>query len=159
MTKDMAFQMSQAGCVGVWYGLESGSQEMLDRMNKKATIDQYRKVIEINRKYFEYEDYTFIVGTPGETDETVNESIQFCKEMEITPSAVFFMTPYPGTPLWHELVMTGRVVPEDLNWLEDYVLGLDEQGKIMAMNLTDYEDQKVIDWHDKFIDETGAMNK
>jgi len=147
--KEMVQAMKDSGCEGICYGLESGSQKMLNVMNKKVTIRQYGKAIELNKKYFDYEDYTFIVGTPGETDETIEETEKFIKQMDIKPSAVFYMTPYPGTPLFNNLATEGKVFPNDNDWMEKFVLSLGEQGEQMVMNLTDYSDEKVKEWHDR----------
>ena len=96
---------------------------------RKVTLDQYRKAIELNHKYFKYEDYSFIVGTPGESDKTIQESIDFCKEMGIKPNVVFFMTPYPGTPLFNELKNTNyhfRSIVDNVDRFENWISSLDE---------------------------------
>uniref|UniRef100_A0A6M3IUK7 Putative vitamin B12-binding domain containing protein n=1 Tax=viral metagenome TaxID=1070528 RepID=A0A6M3IUK7_9ZZZZ len=161
--EEMVKAMADAGCIGLWYGLESGSQKMLDGMNKKITIKQYEKAIELNRKYFQYEDYTFIIGSPGETDETIQESIVFCKRMDIIPTAAFFMTPYPGTPLFKMLMMEDpefRKMALDIDKFEDWILTLNEQGEKMAWNCSmGVSDGKVYEWHQRFMEETDAMNK
>jgi radical SAM superfamily enzyme YgiQ (UPF0313 family) len=163
MTEDLIKLMKDSGCVGLCYGLESGSQRILNEMNKKVTLDQYRKAIRLNQKYFDYQDYTFIVGMPSETSESVRESINFCKEMNITPSAVFYMTPYPGTPLFNSLILQDDIHPtidtNNLDEYEKYVLSLGEQGEQLIWNLTDFPDNQVIEWHDTFIEETNAWNK
>jgi len=162
--EEMVFAMAEAGCIGIWYGLESGSQRTLDGMNKKITIRQYEKAIELNRRFFEFEDYTFIIGSPGETEETVQESIDFCKRMEIAPTAVFFMTPYPGTPLFKMLVkedLDFRKIVLDVDRYEEWILSLGEQGEKMVWNCTlgTAKDIEVIEWHQRFLEETGAWNK
>jgi len=162
MDEELAGAMYSAGCVGVCYGLESGSQKMLDRMNKKANVDDYRRAIEISKGFFPYEDYTFIVGTPGETDETIAASVNFCEEMGIVPSAVFYMTPYPGTSLFEELKKTNFIfakIVNNMNGFEWWVSQLGEQGEQMAWNCSGSPDYKVHEWHRWMIEETGAMNK
>jgi radical SAM superfamily enzyme YgiQ (UPF0313 family) len=160
--EEMVRLMAEAGCIGLWYGLESGSQYILDRMNKKIAVNQYRRAIGLNRKYFKYEDYTFIVGCPSESDETVQESINFCKEMEICPSAVFFMTPYPGSHLFNELLRNDPEFLDMVNTIdlfEGWVESLGEQGEHIAWNCSGAPDEKLKEWHQKFIEETGALNK
>jgi len=162
VNEDVIRAMADAGCIGLWYGLESGSQKMLNSMNKKVTIRQYEEAIALNRKYFKYEDYTFIVGSPRETDETIQESIDFCKRMGVIPTAVFFMTPYPGTPLWRMLLSNDKKFREmalDIDRLEEWILTLNEQGERMAWNCSGAPDEKAYEWHQKFIEETGAWNK
>jgi radical SAM superfamily enzyme YgiQ (UPF0313 family) len=159
--EEMVSAMVESGCEGICYGLESGSQKMLDVMNKKITVEQYENAIALNKKFFKYQDYTFIVGTPGETDETIDESIQFCKRNEITPTAVFFMTPYPGTPLFENLLKSDpgfsqMVKDEDL--FEQWLMTLSEQGEQIAWNCSGADDSKVYEWHIRFLEETKAWN-
>lgn len=162
MTEDLVGMMADAGCEGLCYGLESGSQRMLDAMNKRVTLEQYRRAIAFNKKYFKYEDYTFIVGTPGETWDTVKESVRFCKDEGVTPSAVFYMTPYPGTPLFERLrrgdARFGAMV-EDGEALERFVMSLGEQGERLAWNCSGRPDEEVREWHQYFVEETGAWNR
>ncbi|MBW8001712.1 MAG: B12-binding domain-containing radical SAM protein [Planctomycetes bacterium] len=160
MTDELAETMASAGCLGVCYGLESASQVMLDRMNKKVSVDQYRKAIEINKRHFVYEDYTFVIGTPGETDGTVAESVNFCEEMGITPTSVFYMTPYPGTPLFSELVRTNKEFRYMVCYLyTKWISGLGEQGEQVAWDCCGVGIKKLHEWKELFIEETGAWNK
>ena len=163
MNKDMASMMKDAGCVGVCYGFESGSQEMLDVMNKHVILDNYRRAVEISKEYFVYEDYTFMINMFGETDETVQESIDFCKEVDIVPSAVFFTTVYPGTKMFEMLVEQGKIFPNDYAWMEKYILCLDEQGEDMKWSdmlwWSKYSVDHVKQWHKEFIGKTNAWNK
>jgi len=103
------------------------------------------------------------VGSPGETDETIQESINFCKRMDIVPTAIFYMTPYPGTPLFEMLMMEDpefRKMVLDVDSFEDWILTLNEQGEKMAWNCSmGTSDEKVYGWHQKFIEETGTWNK
>jgi len=162
MTEALVDQMRWAGCEGICYGLESGSQRMLDVMNKKITVDQYRRAIALNKGNFTYEDYTFIVGTPGETWDTVKESVQFCKDEGIVPSAVFYMTPYPGTPLFKKLCLSSKkfaIIYEDKVKFEEFILRLGEQGEQMVWNCSGRPDEEVKEWHRYFLEETKAWNR
>lgn len=98
---DILGPMAEAGCVWIGYGVESGSQVMLDAMNKKATIEQAKKAIMNTRKAGIYPNTTFIFGYPGETLQTVQETIDFKREMCLDCGS-FFATPYPGAPLFDE---------------------------------------------------------
>jgi p-methyltransferase len=76
--------MQQSGCCGVFLGIESGDQGMLDRMNKRADIEQYRSGI---RNLHERGIFTFIsliVGFPGETEQSVRRTIEFLEETRPT---------------------------------------------------------------------------
>jgi anaerobic magnesium-protoporphyrin IX monomethyl ester cyclase len=95
-------RMAEAGCVWIGYGIESGSQKMLDAMNKKATVEQAREAIANTRKAGIYPNTTFIFGYPGESLGTIQETVNFKREMGLECGS-FFATPYPGTPLYDEV--------------------------------------------------------
>jgi radical SAM PhpK family P-methyltransferase len=71
--------MAQSGCKGVFLGIESGSPAILKNMNKAATIEKYAKGMALLRDNGILTFGSFIVGFPGETDETVSETIEFIK--------------------------------------------------------------------------------
>jgi p-methyltransferase len=80
--------MQKSGCRGVFLGIESGDQEMLDNMNKKVKVEQYKTGI---RKLHECGIFTFvsiIIGFPGETEKSVQNTITFMEETQPT----FFKT-------------------------------------------------------------------
>jgi len=158
-------KMADSGCIGLCYGLETASPKMLETINKRITVEQYRKAVSLNQKYFpDYQDYTFMVNLPWEEDEDVQLSIDFCKEMGIVPTAVFYMTCYPGTPFWKRMVFVEKKAPIDnVSWLEKYILKLGEQGEGMLWSdmlwWSDYSPEKIEERHKKFMEETGAWNK
>jgi radical SAM PhpK family P-methyltransferase len=67
--------LKQSGCDGVFLGLESGSNEILKNMNKAAAVEEYLKGIELLKEYEIVTFGSFIIGFPGETPETVRETI------------------------------------------------------------------------------------
>lgn len=70
---------AESGCKGVFLGIESGSPTILQKMNKAATVEKYARGIERLRSHGILTFGSFIVGFPGETPETVDESIDFVK--------------------------------------------------------------------------------
>lgn len=102
-------KMKNSNCVSISYGFESGSQRMLDSMNKKQTIEQMERVIELNRKYGLPIPVSFILGMPGETQKTVVETMKFCFRNNIPLDSLMFATPYPGTPIYEFAIETGRI--------------------------------------------------
>lgn len=102
LNEEMLFWMKKAGCVRINVGIESGSQKILDYLNKKINIDncisnlQYAKKIGIEVMGF------FLTGIPGETDEDILESINFAKQT-CDYILVDTLKVYPGTPLFDKL--------------------------------------------------------
>jgi p-methyltransferase len=91
--------MAQSGCKGVFLGVESGSPTILTNMNKSATVEKYTKGIEWLRQYGILTFASMITGFPGETDATVQESIDFIRETkpDYFRSQMWYCE--PGTPI------------------------------------------------------------
>lgn len=123
-------RMAEVGCVWIGYGIESGSQKILDAMNKKATVERAKQAIIETRRAGIFANTTFIFGYPGETKETIQETIDFKRELGIECSS-FFATPYPGTPLYDQ----ARLQIKDE---ESFILSLGNASEL-SMNLTQFD--------------------
>ncbi len=92
--------MKEAGCWQLRYGLESGSQEVLNLIQKHATLEQSRRAIELTHKAG-IESYAFfLIGNPGETKDTIRQTINFAKSLPLDVFKMNFLTPLPGSNLW-----------------------------------------------------------
>ena len=80
--------------------LQSGSDTVLKRMNRKYTTDEYRNIVKLIRKYMPNAGITtdIIVGFPGETEEEFSETLEFVKEIKFSKIHVFKYSPRKGTP-------------------------------------------------------------
>ena len=154
MTEDLIATMAEAGCILIGYGLESGSQRMLDVMKKRVTVDQAREAVRLTQRYLGWADCSFVIGTPGETKQTIRETVDFCKGLNLTPEVIFFMTPYPGTELYEMALKQGKIPDE-----EEYLLNLGEQGEEVRVNFTDMSDEELYKIQGEMIAELGAWNK
>jgi radical SAM PhpK family P-methyltransferase len=94
--------MAESGCKGVFLGIESGSPRILENMNKSATIEKYAKGIEMLRQHNIMTFGSFIVGFPGETDETVQETIDFINANKPDYYRAQMWYCEPGTPIQNE---------------------------------------------------------
>jgi hopanoid biosynthesis associated radical SAM protein HpnJ len=88
-------------------GYESGNQQILHNIKKGMLIDVARKFSADCRKLGVTIHGTFIVGLPGETKETIEETIRFAQEVNPHTIQVSLAAPYPGTELYREAVMKG----------------------------------------------------
>ncbi len=154
MTEDLIATMKNSGCVLIGYGIESGSQEMLDIMNKKVTVEQARQAVKLTQKYLGWADCSFMIGTPGETRETIQETVEFCKELGLTPEVIFFATPYPGTELYNIAKTQNKIGDE-----EDFISRLGEQGEQIMVNFTDFTDEDLKAIKEEMVSELNAWNK
>jgi radical SAM PhpK family P-methyltransferase len=91
--------MARSGCKGVFLGIESGSPRILTNMNKSATVEKYAKGIEWLRQHGILTFGSFITGFPGETEETVNETLEFIQQTrpDYYRSQMWYCE--PGTPI------------------------------------------------------------
>jgi anaerobic magnesium-protoporphyrin IX monomethyl ester cyclase len=108
LTKELLTTMRDAGCVSVWSGVESGSQEVLDAMHKGITTEQTMRVFGWIRELGLKPAPNVILGFPGETKESAWKTIKFVEK--ISPNEVGFYniaTPFPGTPLYDSVKKNG----------------------------------------------------
>jgi radical SAM superfamily enzyme YgiQ (UPF0313 family) len=106
-------RLQDAGCRMLLYGIESGSQEMLNRMKKGITIEQIRQAISMTRKAGIKATGFFILGHPGETEQTMQETVKLIKECKFFDVGVFLFTPLPGSEAYHDIREHGTF---DENW-------------------------------------------
>ena len=89
----------EAGVWNIFFGVESGSQEMLDRMHKGITLDEVRRAIKMTHEAHIRSQCSFIIGMPGETRDTIQETLDFVKETNPSSAGYCFACPFPQTEL------------------------------------------------------------
>jgi radical SAM superfamily enzyme YgiQ (UPF0313 family) len=108
VSKDLFATMKNSGCVGVAVGMESGSQKILDAMQKGITLQQVVKTCCMAREVGLTIEPIVILGFPGETKETAWETILFVERVCPDYLGTFAIaTPYPGTPLYEMVKENG----------------------------------------------------
>lgn len=95
--EDTYKMLSDYGCEQVSWGIESGSQYILDRMNKQINVSDNYNVINWSKKYNINNRAFFIIGFPGETKETLEETKKFIINSDPDQYFVSTFVPYPGT--------------------------------------------------------------
>ncbi len=100
---DVLALMKRAGCVQVAIGFESGSQRVLDLINKNSKVELNLEAARMVREAGLRLRGCFIIGTPGETAEDVAQTEKFMKQARTDFSSVHYLTPYPGTALYEQV--------------------------------------------------------
>lgn len=100
MDKEMLVMMKKAGCFQLYYGIESGSQRILDRMNKEITLEQIRRVVKETRDAGLEVRGQFMFGYPSETREDIEDTIALSCELNIDYAEFGVTVPLPGTKLY-----------------------------------------------------------
>lgn len=103
--------MRRAGCDMINFGVESGHPEILSRIKKEVDLDRVRDAFERCRALGIRTYATFLVGAPGETEETMRTTIDFARSIRPTLAAFNVATAYPGTPMYDEAVAAGVATP------------------------------------------------
>lgn len=101
-TEEMLYAMKQAGCVYILFGVESGSNNILNSVNKDITVEKVRNKVKLALDLGLSVTCTFSIGHPNDTEETIEETIQLIKELKSYGASIStsIVTPYPGTQLW-----------------------------------------------------------
>jgi anaerobic magnesium-protoporphyrin IX monomethyl ester cyclase len=94
--------MKQSGCEGVFLGIESGNDDILKNMNKATTVEKYLAGIKLLKEYGILTYGSFIVGFPGETERTVQDTLHFIKESGLDFFRAQLWYCEPVTPIWRK---------------------------------------------------------
>ena len=111
--KETYEKMKKAGVKHLYYGLESGNQDVLNFYNKNATIEQIRKAIELSSKMDFFTVGTFILGAPIETKKHIEKTIKFACSLPLDAVIFTILTYKYGSPLWIEAVKEGKIKESD----------------------------------------------
>ncbi|MFT4979734.1 MAG: anaerobic magnesium-protoporphyrin IX monomethyl ester cyclase [Myxococcota bacterium] len=95
--------MKAAGCVQVDFGVESGSQRILNQMKKGTRTSDIEEAFALVHDVGLRTGASFIFGSPGEEAEDVLETIALADRIQSDWTVFFFSTPYPGTELWQQV--------------------------------------------------------
>lgn len=99
--------MKEAGCWQIWYGIESGSQYVLDTIRKHITIEQIKKAVRMTSDAGINPCGFFIIGSPSETRESLRATIKLALELPLDEAHFSFMTPFPGSEIYHRAAEYG----------------------------------------------------
>ncbi len=107
--------MKKAGCWQVAFGLESGDQGMLERMKKGTTLEQNREAVMAAKKAGLNVRAYFVLGIPGETHQSVRNTIDFAKSLPLDVVTFYTITLYPGSDLYENVKNEGKVLHQDFS--------------------------------------------
>ena len=116
VTKELLVKMKAAGCISVWYGVESGTQPVLDAMRKGISPAKTIRTFKWTREAGLRPEPNIVIGFPGETKESDWKTIKFVER--ISPdllSSFTIATPYPGTPLYDLVKKNGWLKVTDFD--------------------------------------------
>jgi len=140
INQDLLRAMKQAGCHHIAYGIESGNQEILARINKKVQKEKIQEIIALTKKEKIDLLLGFMLGLPGETKETLQETLNFALELDPDLAIFNITTPFPGTELFRWAEKNGYL---KIKTWEDYDL------YTVVMNLPSITEQEILNFYAK----------
>ncbi|MBE9473346.1 MAG: radical SAM protein, partial [Chloroflexi bacterium] len=109
--EEMLQLMGQAGCWLISWGIESGNEQILKHAHKGTDPAKAERALRWAKKAGIKNWGYFIIGLPGETEETIRETIEFSKKLPLDIALFHVAAPYPGTPFFFEVVENGWFRP------------------------------------------------
>jgi len=94
--------MKRAGCWMISYGIESGSQKILDNIQKGFSLAQVERAVRWTKEAGIRAKGLFMIGYPEETEETLNQTLCLLLRTPFDEINLSFLTPYPGTEIYHQ---------------------------------------------------------
>ncbi|MBF0329842.1 MAG: glycosyltransferase [Nitrospirae bacterium] len=110
---EMLSAMKQAGMVGIKFGVESGVQELVNSASKNLDLEKVEKAMQWCKELGIKTHLTFTFGLPGETEETIDKTIEFAKRLNPDTIQFSITTPFPGTKYYKKLKDEGHLITEE----------------------------------------------
>ncbi|MFC1946205.1 B12-binding domain-containing radical SAM protein, partial [Chloroflexota bacterium] len=101
--KELLTHMKEAGCYSVAYGIESAAPEILGLLHKDITPEQVSGAVRLTQEAGLDTVGYFMLGSPGETPDTIEQTIRFARELGLDFAQFSLTTPFPGTELYELL--------------------------------------------------------
>ena len=126
---ELARKFVKAGCVHVGFSLESGSDEILEAMNKRVKSKYFKEQVHICKDAGLIANTSIIIGYPQETPETIKETMTQLEELKVYPSTGFLL-PLPETGMWNYAIENNHIAD-----IDHYLTQITER-QDLSLNLT-----------------------
>lgn len=136
VSEDTLAEMKRANCQAIFYGLEFGNQRILDLAGKRTTLARMHRAVEMTRRVGISPIANFMIGYPGETRETIEETITLARTIGVEGTTFTIVTPFPGSQLCEYCEEHGLLRTK--NW-EEYNYSQPGKGIIKLREVTEQE--------------------
>lgn len=155
VTPELIAIMRDAGCCNIHYGVESGSDEMLQVMDKRVSVEQNREALRWTLDAGLSSIIQIVLRMPGETGATVRQTTELCRDLgthsprqDPTKLAIFYVQALPGTALYEHARQVGLIGP-GLDGEERYLLDISDQeahDPRTSLNFTTFPELSTLCW-------------
>jgi radical SAM superfamily enzyme YgiQ (UPF0313 family) len=153
---NLAKKFVKAGCVSAGYSLESGSDKILEAMNKKVKSKFFKEQVSVCRDAGLVTGTSIIIGYPQETKETIAETMGQLEELKVYPSTGFLLA-LPETGMWDYAIKNGYIKD-----IDKYLIQITER-QDFSLNMTKMSDKEmkdeVLKWLKKLNKKFGKLNE
>lgn len=130
LTPDLLQLMKRSGCYSIAFGVESANQQILNTIRKHTTLDTLEQAIRMAHKAGMITQGFFIFGLPGETQKTIQHTIDFARRMPLDKAQFLLLDVLPGSELWDQLhehfdIDWSKRSYQDVTWVPE-TIGKDE---------------------------------
>lgn len=112
---ELARAMRRAGCWMISFGIESGSQELLDAVGKGATVDEAERAVAVVKAAGIKVAGHFVLGLPGETKESLDKTLELAARLPLDFEQFYCAVPFPGSRLYDEAREKGWLQEQDFS--------------------------------------------
>ena len=133
---NLAKKFVKAGCVSAGYSLESGSDKILEAMNKKVKSKFFKEQVSVCRDAGLVTGTSIIIGYPQETKETIAETMGQLEELKVYPSTGFLLA-LPETGMWDYAIKNGYIKD-----IDKYLIQITER-QDFSLNMTKMSDKEM----------------
>jgi radical SAM superfamily enzyme YgiQ (UPF0313 family) len=119
ISQELLVKMREAGCKTIWFGVESGSPRILEKINKHISLEQTEKAFKMCRKEDIQIACSFILGVPSETIQDMEATLKFAKKLNPELCQFNIFIAYPDSSLYEEILQSGNY-----DKLDDFLLAV-----------------------------------
>ncbi len=146
MDLEMLVALKEAGLCALKYGVESGSQKLVSSACKGLDLGKVRETVRFTRELGIKYHLTFMFGLPGETWETVRESIRFALEMDPDSIQFSITTPFPGSQFYEMMEEKGYLLSKDFSEYDGYNRAVVRTDAMTAKELEEAHRMALAEW-------------
>ncbi|MBI4846198.1 MAG: radical SAM protein [Candidatus Omnitrophica bacterium] len=147
MNEYLLERMRKAGLYAVKYGIESSSQKIVNDTGKRLNLEKAEEMIRYTKYLGIKTHLTFTFGLPGETQQTINETIEYACRLNPTSVQFSLATPFPGTRFYDEMEKKGYIVSKDLEKLDGNHSSVIRTQSLSARELQQAKKKAYITWN------------
>jgi radical SAM superfamily enzyme YgiQ (UPF0313 family) len=137
--EDMLDALKDAGCYRIFYGIESGNPKILKSLRKMSNLERVKEIVRRTDKVGISAFGYFLVGSPGETPETIRQTVDFAKRLPLDFAIFNCLTPFPKTQLYEEYYLPYM----DKDFWAEYIKAPKPIETFVGRPWTDIEDEEL----------------